>query len=91
MESESRYFPYGSLRWTNGTSVTDFGFSGQRNEGLPNDDDNEIEYVADPNMFLDRVEGGFAQPLRIDSDILANSDITLYVPATAVSEVYPIP
>ncbi len=30
--SEVRYLPYGQVRWSNGTSVTDFGFTSQRNE-----------------------------------------------------------
>ncbi|MCP4368626.1 MAG: RHS repeat-associated core domain-containing protein [Deltaproteobacteria bacterium] len=30
--SEVRYKPYGEERWSNGTSVTDFGFTSQRNE-----------------------------------------------------------
>ncbi|MFC1976257.1 hypothetical protein ACFLXQ_07650 [Chloroflexota bacterium] len=30
VESESRYLPYGSLRWTNGAAVTDFGYTSQR-------------------------------------------------------------
>ncbi len=30
--SEVRYLPYGQERWSNGTSVTDFGFTSQRNE-----------------------------------------------------------
>jgi RHS repeat-associated protein len=32
VQSESRYLPYGSLRWTNGAAVTDFGFTSQRRE-----------------------------------------------------------
>ncbi len=30
--SEVRYKPYGEERWSNGTAVTDFGFTSQRNE-----------------------------------------------------------
>ena len=32
MESETRYLPYGDVRWESGESPTDFGFTGQRLE-----------------------------------------------------------
>jgi hypothetical protein len=42
-----------------------------------------IEKVADSNVFMDRVEQGAAQRLRIDVGYLANNALTLFVPATA--------
>jgi RHS repeat-associated protein len=33
VQSESRYLPYGQVRWQDGASVTDFGFTSQRREG----------------------------------------------------------
>ena len=40
---------------------------------------------------MDRVEGGPAQRLRIDQNILSNPSLTLLVPASAVAEVLPTP
>ncbi len=54
----------------------------------PDEDEKpKIEKVADSNIFMDRIEGGVAQRARIDTGYLANSKLTLYVPAAAVGEV----
>ncbi len=59
--SEVRYLPYGQVRWSNGTSVTDFGFTSQRNEasfGL-------LDYNA---RYYSAVLGRFVSPDTIVPD-----------------------
>jgi hypothetical protein len=40
---------------------------------------------------MDRVEGGIAQRRRIDSTYLSNTNITLYIPSSAVMQIKPTP
>jgi len=47
------------------------------------------EYVADSNIFMDRVEGGPAQRQFIDDTILTDPNVTLDVPDAAVGEITP--
>jgi hypothetical protein len=44
------------------------------------------EKVADSNIFMDRIEGGPTQRQRIDTNFLANPNLTLHAPAAAIAE-----
>ncbi len=69
--SEARYLPYGQVRWSNGTSVTDFGFTSQRNEasfGL-------LDYNA---RYYSAVLGRFVSPDTIVPDPLSSGGFNRY-------------
>ncbi len=69
--SEVRYLPYGEVRWSNGTSVTDFGFTSQRNEasfGL-------LDYNA---RYYSPVLGRFVSPDTIVPDPLSSGGFNRY-------------
>ncbi len=69
--SEVRYLPYGQVRWSNGTSVTDFGFTSQRNEasfGL-------LDYNA---RYYSAVLGRFVSPDTIVPDPLSSGGFNRY-------------
>jgi hypothetical protein len=46
----------------------------------------KVQFVADSNIFMDRVEGGPTQRQWITDHILNNPDVILYVPNTAYNE-----
>ncbi len=69
--SEVRYLPYGQVRWSNGTSVTDFGFTSQRNEasfGL-------MDYNA---RYYSPVLGRFVSPDTIVPDPSSSGGFNRY-------------
>ncbi len=69
--SEVRYRPYGEVRWSNGTSVTDFGFTSQRNEasfGL-------MDYNA---RYYSAVLGRFVSPDTIVPDPSSSGGFNRY-------------
>ncbi len=69
--SEVRYRPYGEVRWSNGTSVTDFGFTSQRNEasfGL-------LDYNA---RYYSAVLGRFVSPDSIVPDPSSSGGFNRY-------------
>ncbi len=69
--SEVRYLPYGQVRWSNGTSVTDFGFTAQRNEasfGL-------LDYNA---RYYSAVLGRFVSPDTIVPDPSSSGGFNRY-------------
>ncbi len=69
--SEVRYYPYGQVRWSNGTSVTDFGFTSQRNEasfGL-------LDYNA---RYYSPVLGRFVSPDTIVPDPASSGGFNRY-------------
>ncbi len=66
-----RYLPYGQVRWSNGTSVTDFGFTSQRNEasfGL-------LDYNA---RYYSAVLGRFVSPDTIVPDPSSSGGFNRY-------------
>ena len=69
--SEVRYYPYGEERWTNKTSVTDFGFTSQRSEksfGL-------MDYNA---RYYSPVLGRFISPDSIVPDPTSSDGFNRY-------------
>jgi RHS repeat-associated protein len=79
--AQSRYLPYGQLRWTSGASPTDFGFTGQRDEtsfGLM--DYNARYYNPLSGRFIspDTVVPSFANPQTLNRHSYVNNNPLRY-------------
>ena len=67
--SEGRYLPFGGSRWSSGSDVTDFGFTGQRNEaGFGLHDYNARYYSSSLGRFVsaDTVVPNFGNPQSLN-------------------------
>jgi len=82
--SESRYAPFGEVRWTRGASLTDFSFTGQRRDGFGLLDYHARFYSAKLGRFIsaDTIVPGIGNPLAWDKYVYGYCNPLNYIDPT---------